>query len=71
MQTISCLQPLLTFAKYSSRDSLQTESTHSHDTDQTHDTYHSHGASAVPLTIVSAYKHLRESGEGVNSHTEV
>lgn len=53
------------------RDSLQTESTHSHDTNQTRDTYHSHGASAVPLTIVSAYKHLRESGEGVNSHTEL
>ncbi|XP_048745716.1 uncharacterized protein LOC125658483 [Ostrea edulis] len=46
------------------RDSLQTESTHSQDTDQTGDTHQSYGASAVPLTMVSAYKHLRQSGEG-------
>ncbi|XP_062594825.1 uncharacterized protein LOC134256190, partial [Saccostrea cucullata] len=46
------------------RESLQTESTQSQDTEQTGDTNQSHGVSAVPLTVVSAYKHLRESGEG-------
>ncbi|XP_022343535.2 uncharacterized protein LOC111136738 [Crassostrea virginica] len=53
------------------RDSLQTESTHSQDTDQTGDTHQSQGPSAVPLTIVSAYKHLRESGDIGNNQTEL
>ncbi|XP_061166523.1 uncharacterized protein LOC133175431 [Saccostrea echinata] len=49
------------------RESLKAESTQSQETDQTGDTYQSHGASAVPLTVVSAYKHLRESGEGTHN----
>ena len=53
------------------RDSIQTESTHSQDTDQTGDTHQSQGPSAVPLTIVSANKHLRESGDIGNNLTEV